>query len=69
MTTQEKLDAIGAYDYGVYSFPGGFAIADPIDDAEGLYLEYGTLEFALDDFIAYLRDYLQVEEGPLAVAA
>ena len=80
MTTEEKIEAIGAYDFGVYSFPGGYAVADLLDDAEGYYLTteepflgtFGdghtlpTLDVLLDEVIDYLTMCICVEDGPLA---
>ena len=72
MTTQQKIDAIAAYGFGVYSFANGFAIADPNGDEEGWYLSTlpinsivrPTLEEILDQTIEELKR--SVVEGPLA---
>lgn len=77
MTTEEKIEAIGAYGYGVYSFPGGFAIADPEDGEEGWYFttepgfpdgtQFGP--YALDELLDETIEMIQAGayEGPLGL--
>jgi hypothetical protein len=38
MTREEKIESIASYGFGVYSFPGGYAIADHNDDEDGWFL-------------------------------
>lgn len=38
------FNALILCDYGVYKIPNGFAIADPIDGADGFYLEGSNLD-------------------------
>ena len=38
MTLQEMLDKLAHYDFGVYSIPNGFVVADPLDNEDGFYL-------------------------------
>lgn len=38
------LDWLEAHGFGVYNIPNGFAVADPLDDEQGYYLEVGSIE-------------------------
>ena len=44
LTDTEMLDHIASYDFGVYHIPTGYAIADPLADDEGWYLEGHNLK-------------------------
>lgn len=43
MDLTKQLETISKFGYGVYRIPEGFAIADPVDDAEGFYIHGPSL--------------------------
>jgi hypothetical protein len=47
----KKLDTIAKYNFGAYTIPEGYAIADPLDDADGFYLYGPELETLVDELI------------------
>ena len=38
------IEKLALFGYGVYTIPTGLAVADPLDNVDGFYLEVGTVE-------------------------
>jgi hypothetical protein len=73
---QDLMDKLAAYGLGVYSIPGGFAVADPTDDEDGWFLathfvwrgpEPYECEATLDEILVCSCENIAVTalEGPL----
>lgn len=50
MDITRLLEDVASYGYRVYTIPGGFALADPLD-VDGWYLEAPTLREALLELV------------------
>lgn len=46
--------ALARRGYGIYTVPDGVAIADPLDDADGFYIESPTEEDAVNEAYTHL---------------
>jgi hypothetical protein len=55
MSTNDKLELISSFDFGVYTTHKGYAIADPLDDEDGFYLAGDDLDRLCDDAIEHLQ--------------
>jgi hypothetical protein len=50
-TIKYLLNYLGGLGYGVYKLPDGFAVADPRDDDQGLYLHGPNLKELLEEAV------------------